>query len=302
MWSSSACVAKAARKIAETVTKTFEAIFKSVPPVRTESPGNPPLPANGVMPHRVLDESAIKLTLRPHQCRNRSIPLSTRGSPRYAFVLSGLRCFSVLARRREILGFRSNLLYDFRILEGVPMKNFVRFLAFVSLLLLSFPLRHLQTARADDPPAAGKEVVLKAADISPKLFPERVYFRGQTAPVQLRNTAGVHFADDFYVLAGMVDSSGYSTAIKEKYQAYLLNEVTLEIAGQTLKPGAYGVGFLNGGKFVVMDLGANDVLQAASQRDAEMKRPIPLQVVASATAGSYRLYAGRDYVEFRRTP
>jgi hypothetical protein len=182
------------------------------------------------------------------------------------------------------------------------MKNFVRFLAFVSLLLLSFPLRHLQTARADDPPAAGKEVVLKAADISPKLFPERVYFRGQTAPVQLRNTAGVHFADDFYVLAGMVDSSGYSTAIKEKYQAYLLNEVTLEIAGQTLKPGAYGVGFLNGGKFVVMDLGANDVLQAASQRDAEMKRPVPLQVVASATAGSYRLYAGRDYVEFRRTP
>jgi hypothetical protein len=103
------------------------------------------------------------------------------------------------------------------------------------------------------------------------------------------------------VLAGMVDSSGYSTAIKEKYQAYLLNEVTLEIAGQTLKPGAYGVGFLNGGKFVVMDLGANDVLQAGSQHDAEMKRPVPLQVTASATTGSYRLYAGRDYVEFHRT-
>jgi len=41
----------------------------------------------------------------------------------------------------------------------------------------------------------------------------------------------------------MVDSSGYSTGLKEKYQAYLLNEVTLEIAGQTLKPGAYGFGF-----------------------------------------------------------
>jgi hypothetical protein len=49
-----------------------------------------------------------------------------------------------------------------------------------------------------------------------------------------------------------------------------------------------------------MDLGANDLLQAASQHDAEMKRPVPLQVLASATAGSYRLYAGRDYVEFRR--
>jgi hypothetical protein len=142
--------------------------------------------------------------------------------------------------------------------------------------------------------------VLKAADITPKLFPERVYFRGQTAPAQLRNTGGVHFADDLYTLAGLVDSSGYSTGIREKYQAYLLNEVTLEIGGQTLKPGAYGFGFLNGGKFVVMDLAANDVLQAASQRDAEMKRPIPLQVVASPTAGSYRLYVGRDFVEFRR--
>jgi hypothetical protein len=67
-----------------------------------------------------------------------------------------------------------------------------------------------------------------------------------------------------------------------------------------LKPGSYGFGFVQGGKFVVMDLGANDVLQAASQKDTEMKRPVPLQVLASPTTGSYRLYAGRDYVEFHR--
>jgi hypothetical protein len=170
----------------------------------------------------------------------------------------------------------------------------------LSVLLLTFSIRHLQTAMAGSPSAEGKEVILKAADITPKIFPERVFFRGQSAPVQFRNSGGVHFPDDLFVLAGMVDSSGYSTAIKEKYQAYLLNEVTLEIGGQTLKPGAFGIGFLNGGKFVVMDLGANDVLQTASQHDAEMKRPMPLQVVASATAGSYRLYAGRDYVEFHR--
>jgi hypothetical protein len=49
-----------------------------------------------------------------------------------------------------------------------------------------------------------------------------------------------------------------------------------------------------------MDLAANDVFQAASQHDAEMKRPTPLQVVA-ADGGKYRLYMGRDYVEFSRT-
>src|SRR5712692_5640170 len=192
------------------------------------------------------------------------------------------------------------MLYDFFISKGVSMIRFKGFLIFLLLVLLSFPLRHLRDVRADNPPAAGKEVVLKAADISPKIFPERVFFRGQSAPVQYRNSAGVHFADDLYVLAGLVDNSGYSTAIKEKYQAYLLNEVTLEIAGQTLKPGSYGIGFINGGKFVVMDLGANDVLQVASHHDAELKRPVPLQVLASSAVGSYRLYAGRDYVEFRR--
>jgi len=180
------------------------------------------------------------------------------------------------------------------------MARFAKSFVVLSVLLLTFSIRQLQTTMAGNPPADGKEVILKAADITPKIFPERVFFRGQSAPVQFRNSGGVHFADDLFFLAGMVDSSGYSTAIKEKYQAYLLNEVTLEIDGQTLKPGAYGIGFLNGGKFVVMDLGANDVLQAASQRDAERKRPVPLQVLASAAGGRYRLYAGRDYVEFRR--
>src|SRR5712691_940402 len=189
------------------------------------------------------------------------------------------------------------MLYDAGISKGASMARFTKVFVFSTVLLLAFSLWHSQTILAGNPPAEGKEVALNAADITPKLFPERVFFRGQTAPVQARNSGGVRFADDFYVLAGMVDNSGYSTGIREKYQAYLINEVTLEIGGQTLKPGAYGIGFINGGKFVVMDLGANDVLEASSQKDTEMKRPVPLQVVPSTTAGSYRLYAGRDYVE-----
>jgi hypothetical protein len=149
-------------------------------------------------------------------------------------------------------------------------------------------------------PTPAKEGILTAADVGNKLLPEKVFFRGQIAPVQARNTGGVRYADGFLVFAGLVDSSGYSTGIREKYQAYLINEVPIEIGGQTLKPGAYGIGFLDGGKFVVMDLGANDVLQAASMKDTEMKRPVPLQFVAGSGAGNCRLYHGRDYIEFHR--
>jgi hypothetical protein len=148
--------------------------------------------------------------------------------------------------------------------------------------------------------ARNKEVILKAADMTSKLLPETVFFRGQTAATQLRNSAGVHFEDGMYALAALVDSSGYSTAIKEKYQGYLLTEVPLDLGSQTLRPGAYGFGFVGGNKFIVMDLGAHDVFQGASQHDGEMKRPVPLQIVAGPAGGTYRLYAGRDFVEFRR--
>ena len=49
-----------------------------------------------------------------------------------------------------------------------------------------------------------------------------------------------------------------------------------------------------------MDIGANDVLQVASTKDMEMKRPVPLQFMAASGAGNYRIYHGRDYVGFHR--
>ena len=146
--------------------------------------------------------------------------------------------------------------------------------------------------------AARTESALNPSDITSKIFPEQVFFRGQVAPVQMRNTGGVHFSDDMFVLAGMVDSSGYSTAIRQKYQAYFISEVPLEISGQKLSPGAYGIGFISGEKFILMDLGAHDLFQVDSSKDSEMKRPVPLQVVSSG--GKYRLYAGRSFVEFAR--
>jgi hypothetical protein len=176
-----------------------------------------------------------------------------------------------------------------------------RFSALVAAATILFAPLLLNAGAPSRSPADGKDVVLKASDISPKLFPETVFFRGQSAPVQMRNTGGIHFADDLYMLAGMVDNSGYSSGIRQKYQAYLLTEVPLQIGGQTVKPGAYGFGFLEGNKFILLDLGANDLFQVASQRDAELKRPTPFQIIASADAGKYRLYMGREFVEFSRT-
>jgi len=132
-----------------------------------------------------------------------------------------------------------------------------------------------------------------------KMLPATVYYDGQPAPVQMRNSGGVKFTDGHFVLASLVDTSGYSTGIATKYQGYLIAEVPLKIEDKSLPAGAYGFGFLTGGKFLVTDLGGHDVLTAQSTADAAMTRPRPLQVMADP-AGGFRLYAGRSYVHFNR--
>ena len=132
-----------------------------------------------------------------------------------------------------------------------------------------------------------------------KIMPPTVFFRGQSASVQLRNIFGLRFPDGALMLAGLVDSSGYSSGIKEKYQGYILSEAALTIEGMTLPAGAYGFGFLANNVFVVMGLGAHDVLKAPDQTDAALSRPRPLMIVAGQHAGSYRLYGGRKFVSIR---
>ena len=142
------------------------------------------------------------------------------------------------------------------------------------------------------------DTVLKPAVVQ-KLLPAAVYYKGQSAPSQLRNSGGVKFGDGSYMLATLVDNSGYASDVAAKYQAYFVTEIPLKIGGQSLPAGVYGIGFIAGDKFVVTDVGAHDVFTVSSSNDDAMKRPTPLQVTTDP-GGGYRLYAGRKYVIFNK--
>ena len=155
-----------------------------------------------------------------------------------------------------------------------------------------------QTAPTQMPPATSYPSVMTAAEAGP-ILPPSVFFRGQSASIQARNSGGVRFSKDALVLATLVDTSGYSTSLQEKYQAYLITEVAIDFDGHRLPPGAYGCGFIAGDNFIVMDIGGHDLFTVKSAHDAAIRRPMPLQVLASPTnAQHYRLYAGRTFVEF----
>ena len=129
------------------------------------------------------------------------------------------------------------------------------------------------------------------------ILPPSVFYKGASASVQGRNSAGIRFTDGALALMALVDASGYSSAVQQTYQGYLLNELRLQIGDKTLAPGAYGFGFIAGNRMVVMDIGGSEILRATTTRDEMLAHPTPLQIIPDASVpGHYRLYLGRSYV------
>jgi hypothetical protein len=129
------------------------------------------------------------------------------------------------------------------------------------------------------------------------VVPSTYFFRGQSAPVQLRNSGGFSASDGKLVLAGLVDTSGYASDVQAKYQGFLITEVKLHIEGAELAPGEYGFGFSKEGKFLVMDVGANDLFSVTGKMDEKLPHPVPLKIVEDG--GAYRLYCGRKWVSLK---
>jgi hypothetical protein len=162
----------------------------------------------------------------------------------------------------------------------------------VNLVIFSFCLLASLLLSAAEPSPG----LLGAEDLR-RVVPPSYFFRGQSASVQLRNSAGFRASDGKLVLAGLVDTSGYSSDVAEKYQGFLITEVKLNIEGSELPPGEYGFGFSKQGKFNVMDVGNNDLLSVSSHLDEKLHRPVPLTIMADQ--GSYRLYAGKKWVSLK---
>ena len=161
-------------------------------------------------------------------------------------------------------------------------------------LLLLAPVFCAQTASAQQ--ASGSSAILTRDQAGP-LLPPTVFYRGQVASIQARNSAGLKFADSKLVLATIVDTSGYATSIQQTYQGYLITEVPLQIGDAKLAPGAYGFGFVSGTGMVAMDLGGNRILTTPTTADAKLTRPNPLQILPDPSSPTrFRLYLGRNYV------
>lgn len=166
------------------------------------------------------------------------------------------------------------------------MKNSCRLaVAFAILIAASFLGG---SVRAQD-----SVTVLSGAELT-RIMPPGFYFQGLSAATQMRNAAAARFSGKRYVIAGLVDTSGYAADVRAKYEGFFITDSPIKINGSDLAVGAYGFGFSEDGKMQILDLAGNTVLSVSTTKDAELKRPRPLMMMK--TADGLRFYSGKDYV------
>ena len=179
----------------------------------------------------------------------------------------------------------SRMLINQTHMEGVMMlrnKALTR-----GVLILSLMAFAAATAAAQE-----KAVVLAGAQLT-RVVPTSFYFEGQSAPTQTRNTAAARFGTKRYVIAGMVDTSGYSSEVRAKYEGFFIADSPVTVGGQELATGAYGFGFTDDGKLNIFDVGGMQVLSVQTTKDSKLRRPRPMLITTDSDG--IRFYSGRDY-------
>ena len=152
---------------------------------------------------------------------------------------------------------------------------------------------------------AQEPVILGPAELE-KVVPANFYFEGQLGPTQMRNSAAIRFGERHNFVAALVDTSGYSTSIRGKYEGFVISDRKFSLryassgggtgAGTSvqLPAGAYGFGVTDDLKMNVFDVGGNKLQTISVTKDDKLQNPRPLAIVKSGN--ELRLYKGRTYV------
>jgi hypothetical protein len=139
-----------------------------------------------------------------------------------------------------------------------------------------------------------------------KMVPRDFVLEENAIPTEKRNTALVLTPSGARVLAGLLDTSGYSSQVQQKYLGMMIAEGNLGVCGHQIGIGSYGFGLAkaSGGSegkastFMLYDQAGKKVLSCAAKWDSQLKNPRPLQIVVSG-GGTARFYVSRNWVELK---
>jgi hypothetical protein len=142
--------------------------------------------------------------------------------------------------------------------------------------------------------AIAQEASLLDGSALTRVMPTSFYFEGLSGPTQMRNAAAVRFGEKRHVIAALVDTAGYSSEVRSKYEGFLITDSKVSLGDREVGAGAYGFGVTKDSKFNVFDVGGNLLLSVQGTKDTATKTPRPLTMIKDN--GAVRLYRGRSYV------
>lgn len=136
-----------------------------------------------------------------------------------------------------------------------------------------------------------------------KIIPRDFVLEENSIPVEKRNSALVITPSGARLIAGLLDTSGYSSQVQEKYLGMMIVEGSVEMCGHQIGIGSYGFGLAKaqggaGGrpsKFFLYNQAGKRVAECAAKWDEKLKSPRPLQVVATG-GRTARLNLGRTWI------
>lgn len=139
-----------------------------------------------------------------------------------------------------------------------------------------------------------------------KILPKDFVLEENAIPTQKRNSALALTPAGSRLIVGLLDTSGYSSQVQEKYLGMLITEGSVEVCGHSVAIGSYGFGLAKpsggsegpGAQFNLYNQAGQKVAACSTHWDTKIKRPRPLQIVVEG-GGTARLYLGRNWIELK---
>lgn len=131
-------------------------------------------------------------------------------------------------------------------------------------------------------------------------IPNDFYLEGNRIPVEKRNAALLKTPAGARLVLALIDTTGYSSRIQQKYIGMVITEGSVSICSVALGVGSYGFGLEKPAstsneeaKFLLYNQAGEKVGECGAQKDSALKLPKPLNVTGA------RLYLGRYFVELK---
>jgi len=138
-----------------------------------------------------------------------------------------------------------------------------------------------------------------------RAVPTDFYLEGNHIPVEKRNAAVLKNAKGARLVLALLDTSGYSSQVQQKYTGMLITETKLSVCGNTLCVGSYGFGLdrpaatsTADAPFRIYNQAGEKVGECPAKKDDSVKLPKPLAVNATGS-GAAKLYLGKYAIEIK---